>query len=292
MFIGNTKAVKLLEKSMENGRVSHAYLFSGPENVGKLALAKIFSRSLILEKPFDLGIKEEKNPFDLIVLSPEIEEKKGIIKEKEIKIESIRSLQKELALFPYEGKYKILIVDNAHKLTVSSQNALLKILEEPNETSIIILVTHEESKIIPTIKSRCQKVNFSLVDTEKIRKELQVSKEISLFSMGKPGLVFNMTKNPEELEMKKKNLEVISKFSGFGINKRFEIAEDLAQNLAQGIKIMEFWIWAIRNKIFENSNRNDFFSFKTIEKIEKTLDMLKNTNVNARLAIESLFLEI
>ena len=277
---------------MENGRVSHAYLFSGPENVGKLALAKIFSRSLILEKPFDLGIKEEKNPFDLIVLSPEIEEKKGIIKEKEIKIESIRGLQKELALFPYEGKYKILIVDNAHKLTVSSQNALLKILEEPNETSIIILVTHEESKIIPTIKSRCQKVNFFLVDIEKIRKELQVSEEISLFSMGKPGLVFNMTKNPEELEMKKKNLEVISKFSGFGINKRFEIAEDLAQNLAQGIKIMEFWIWAIRNKIFENSNRNDFFSFKTIEKIEKTLDKLKNTNVNARLAIESLFLEI
>lgn len=134
MFIGNTKAVKLLEKSMRNSRISHAYLFSGPENVGKLALAKIFSRGLILGKPLDLEINGKKNPFDMVILSPEIEEKKGITKEKDIKIENIRNLQKELSLFPYEGKYKILIVDNAHKLTVSSQNALLKILEEPNET--------------------------------------------------------------------------------------------------------------------------------------------------------------
>lgn len=292
MFIGNTKAVKLLEKSMRNSRISHAYLFSGPENVGKLALAKIFSRGLILGKPLDLEINGKKNPFDMVILSPEIEEKKGITKEKDIKIENIRNLQKELSLFPYEGKYKILIVDNAHKLTVSSQNALLKILEEPNETSIIILVTHEESKIIPTIKSRCQKVNFSLVGVEEIKKNFEVNKELILFSMGKPGLIFGMMKNPEELEMRKKNLEIINSFSGLGVNKRFEIAENLAQNLAQGIKILEFWVWVVRNNIFENPGREDFFSFKTIEKMEKTMDTLKNTNANARLAIESLFLEI
>ncbi len=292
LFIGNKKTVDLLKKSMKNNKISQAYLFSGPENVGKLSLAKIFSRSLILGKPLDFKTEERNNPLDLIILGPEIEEKKGIIKEKEIKIENIRNAQKDLSLFPYEGKYKILIIDNAHKLTLSSQNALLKTLEEPNETSILILITHEESKIIPTVKSRCQKINFSLVSSEEIKNNLQVSEELILFSMGKPGLIYKMIKDPKDLEIKKDDLEIIDRFSKIGINEKLKIAENMAQDLNWGIKRLEFWIWAIRINILKNSNLSKFFNFRTIEKIEKTLVVLKNTNVNPRLTIEKLFLEI
>lgn len=289
MFIGNTKAIKFLNKAIENGKISHAYLFSGPQSVGKFTLAKLFSMSLILGQSLDLKTENRKNPLDLIVLSPEIEEKKGIVKEKEIKIERIRNVQKDLSLFPYEGKYKILIVNDAQKLTVSSQNALLKILEEPNETSIIILVAKDDSKILPTIKSRCQKVIFSLVDLEEMAKSFEGAKESILFSMGRPGLFFKFLEDQESLEDKKKDFEVFRKFSKMGINERLKMAEKMSANSPEAVKKMEFWMWMARQESLQNGNSK---GFEVIEKIEKTLEIIKNTNANVRLVIENLFLEI
>ena len=292
MFIGNVKAVNLLNKSIENGKVNHAYLFSGPQNVGKFALAKIFSKSLIFGEPLKTDLSDFKNPLDLFVVVPEIEEKKGIVKEFDIKIEAVRNAQKKLTLFPYEGKYKILIIDNAHKMTVSSQNALLKTLEEPNETSIIILVTHDESKILPTIKSRCQKIKFSLVSFDEMRSGFPESENLILFSMGRPGLILKMKNNPEELEIKKKDLEILGKFSNLEINEKLQIAEEMAKNVSLGIERLEFWIWIIRSNAIKKNYQAGFFSFSTLEKIERVLEILKNTNANARLTIENLLLEI
>ena len=140
-FIGNKKAVTLLEKTIQSGKVSQAYLFSGPEAVGKFTLAKFFSRAIISNQSFtsilrNIKVNAGKDNFllDLIVLSPDVEEKNGIIREKDIPIEKIRNAQKELTLYPYQGKYKVLIINDAHKLTEQSQNALLKTLEEPNST--------------------------------------------------------------------------------------------------------------------------------------------------------------
>jgi len=291
MFIGNAKTINLLNKAIQNSKVSHAYLFSGPESVGKFFLAKIFARSVI--RGTELNFKDDgKVLVDILILKPEIEEKKGVTKEKEIKVEHIRNVQKNLSLFPYDGKYKVLIINDAHKMSVSAQNSLLKILEEPNETSIIILVTHDDSKIISTIKSRCQRMNFSLVDLKEIEKIADNNKDVIKFSMGRPGLVFKILENEDELDNKIKELEDLKRFSDLGINERLKLAEKMSSDSMKTIQRLEFWTWIIRLEALENSHSAEFFSFKTIEKIEKSAETIKSTNANTRFILENLFLEI
>jgi DNA polymerase III subunit delta' len=293
MFIGNQKIIQFLSKVAGSNKISQAYLFSGPESVGKFTLAKIFAKSLIQEKPFELE-DDNKNIPDLIVIEPEIEEKKGIIKEKDIKIERIREVQEKLALFPYSGKFKVLIINNAHRMTISAQNALLKLLEEPNETSIIILITHEESKLLSTMKSRCQKINFSLATTEEIIVIISDAKEarkLAVFSMGRPGLALKIRENREVFDLRNEYLDHLNRFPSMGINEMFNLSEKISSDTSELIKFFEFWMWLIRMEALKKGESN-IFNFETLEKIEKSLGVIKNTNANVRLVVENLFLEI
>ncbi|OGI17550.1 MAG: hypothetical protein A3J63_04115 [Candidatus Moranbacteria bacterium RIFCSPHIGHO2_02_FULL_40_12b] len=293
-FIGNKKAVTLLEKTIQSGKVSQAYLFSGPEAVGKFTLAKFFSRAIISNQSFtsilrNIKVNAGKDNFllDLIVLSPDVEEKNGIIREKDIPIEKIRNAQKELTLYPYQGKYKVLIINDAHKLTEQSQNALLKTLEEPNSTSVIILATHEEAKIFPTIKSRCQKINFNLVPDSEINLEASEMKDISLYSLGRPGLAVNMINKKEELSFFKGALDELRELSSASVNQRLAKAEEISKNKIEAIKKMNVWIWFLHKKSITEPK---FFSI--LEKIHKCMDEINNTNASARLLLENLFLDL
>ncbi len=293
MFIGNNNAVKLLERIIKSGKISHVYLFSGPESVGKLAIAKIFAKGIMTRQSFASILSSmkvnDKNAIlpDLIILEPEIEEKKGVIREMDIKIEKVREIQKKLSLFPYKGEYKVLIVNNAHRMTEESQNALLKTLEEPNETSIIVLVTHEEGKILPTVKSRCQKIKFNLVPANEIKEKSSASDEIISLSLGRPGLAIRMNKDEEEFDLRTDALKKLRSLPKAGINQRLKMAEELSKDISGAIKKMELWIWSLHDPA-----QKDIRLFKVIEKIEKSLDEIKNTNANTRLILENLLLNL
>lgn len=295
LFLGNQKAVNLLNRILEKGSFSQAYIFHGPENVGKFTLAKMFAKSLILEKN-SLSETGGKTLLDLICVSPRTEEKKGIIKEKEISVEQIREAQEALALFPVSGKFKVLIIENASRMSASSQNALLKSLEEPNPTSTIILVAHEFSKILPTIKSRCQKINFFLAKLGEIEKHSSKSgagnpEEIALFSLGRPGLAFDIIGKKEDMEEKRENIKQFRNIFKMNISEKFSIAEEMSKNVPQALKKMELWIWIIHQSLArEKYSKID--NFRIIERIKKSAETLKNTNANAKLVLENLFLDL
>lgn len=304
MFIGNQKAVKFLEKCLKRGIVAQSYLFSGPESVGKFTLAKNFAKCLInstgttllYSNVADADFDSKKIILDLIIIEPEREEKKGITKEKDIKIENVRDAQKELTLFPYQGKYKVLIINNAHRMTEEAQNALLKILEEPNTTSVIILVTSEENKILSTLKSRCQKIRFNCVSAEEIKKFLakeKISAEVISLSFGKPGLALIMEENEEELDFRRQSLGDLKEIQKAGINQRLKMAEELARNVPRAVQELEFWTQILHDKTKEVKNQTPVFTlFGIIEKIEKCLWAIKNTNANSRLILENLLLNL
>ena len=317
MFIGHQKIVSLLNKSLKKRKIAQAYLFCGPESVGKFTLAQLFAESLISKKPEmnltkltavenDGGEKENyklagKDGFrlDMIVVKPEIEiNRKGILKEKEIKIEKIKEVQKELSSFPYRGEYKILIINNAHRMTESAQNALLKILEEPNRTSVIILVTHEEGKIIPTIHSRCQKLKFYLVPQGEIKKELsrtgdRADDEIIFLAMGRPGLATKIKAGSEEKLALGSAYQEIKSLPGLGINDRFRIAEELSRNIPETIKKLDFWVWILNKEASESQElAKSVKRIKLAGEIEKSTESLKNTSFNSRLILENLLLSI
>ncbi|PIP27427.1 MAG: DNA polymerase III subunit delta', partial [Candidatus Moranbacteria bacterium CG23_combo_of_CG06-09_8_20_14_all_39_10] len=161
-IIGHQKIINLLDRAIAKDAVSHAYLFSGPESVGKFTVALDFAERLIGNI--------DSISSDLISIKPEIEENKGVIKKLDIKIEAIRNLLHKLSLTSVGGRYKVVIIDDADRLNRTAQNALLKTLEEPNAKVVLILVCQDERKLLPTIISRCQKMRFGLVKEAEIEK--------------------------------------------------------------------------------------------------------------------------
>lgn len=162
---GQDKALNQLKKAM-TGNLSHAYLFVGPEGVGKMFTAKMWAYSLLAQ--FDeegiIYLREGIHP-DLLVI--EKEENKALIGKERI----VKDLEPWLALKPYRSKYRIAIIRDAHLLSMEAANALLKTLEEPPFYAVIILVADENS-LLETIISRCQVIRFSPLNVETVKQIL------------------------------------------------------------------------------------------------------------------------
>lgn len=297
-FSGNQKKVSFLNLFLQKGNFNHAYLFSGPTGVGKFTLAKIFALSLISKKnKLDFSKTfDNTDLLDLLLVEPKIEEKKGVIKQKNISVESVRDALINLSLFPYRGAYKVLIINNAHLLTISAQNALLKNLEEPNETSILILISDDELSILPTIKSRCQRINFSLADESEMREKFEgkISSDIDLLSlaMGRPGLLEKMLKDKELIEFSKASLSELFELKNSNIIKKLKIAEDSAKNIVKSLEKLALWSWILRLSVKNKGTQQILGTYAVIEKIDEASTILKTTNANPRLVLENLFMEI
>jgi len=300
MLIGHKKQIKFLEDSIRAGKISQAYLFSGPEGVGKFALAKIFAQSQIQGRDdfkYDENFSENKN-LDLEILFPEVIEKKGLIKIRDIDVDRVRDAQKKLALFPSIGKKRFLIINDAHRLTIAGQNTLLKNLEEPNSSSVIILVTHREGAILKTIKSRCQKINFNLVSLDEIKEGFKdkitsdLLEKMIIFSMGKPGEMNKFLEDQGLLLQRELFLKDLNMLQRMNVTEKFDLAQKYAKNTGEAIKKLEFWIWMIRVQTYKNLGNKEVLknNFRIIEKIEEVLIKVKNPSLNSRLIFENLFL--
>jgi len=168
------KVINFLFNSFRENRISHAYIFLGPEGVGKSFTAKYFAQILNCtnkENPpcFEcsncIKIENDNHP-DVHWIRPE-EGSQGI------KIETIRELQEKISLKPYEAKFKVFIIEKADSLLEDASNCLLKTLEEPPGESVLILLAEEIEKFLPTIVSRCQIVRFSLLKKKMIENFLR-----------------------------------------------------------------------------------------------------------------------
>ncbi len=297
-FIGNVKSVGLLQKALERGSLNHAYIFSGPERVGKFTLAKMFALSAIE----GVGLKTSIGDFnkdamlDLIVVSPEIVEKNGISKQRDISIEAVRDAKQSLSLFPYHGKFKILIIDDAHKMNGSGQNGLLKILEEPNQTTMIILVTHEIDRILPTILSRCQVINFGLVDDEDMKEgfaeNFSFPPDCIELSIGRPGLAQFLSENVDEKIFRADALHEFSQLKKGSLNERFKLADEFSKDVVRTLDKLNMWMWEMRKISNSQGGQERRQSYENIEKIQKAMTVLKRTNANTKLVLETLFMDL
>jgi DNA polymerase-3 subunit delta' len=133
-----------LENALKNKKYAHAYLFCGPDNQSKMLLATEFARKI-------LGVENAERPNpDLITIS-----------EEKLKIEDIRNLISDLSLKPFHYEYKVAIVDAFENVTEEAANSILKTLEEPNPSTILILLAKSKLSVLPTIASRCQAIYFN-----------------------------------------------------------------------------------------------------------------------------------
>jgi DNA polymerase-3 subunit delta' len=159
-IIGQDKAISILVRSMQRGRIASSYLFAGEPGIGKKYTAITMAKALnCLTSPDDAcddcpscrKIDSGTHP-DFLLISPE---------SGQIRIEEIRAIDEMLSLKAFEGRYKVVIVDDADTMNQYAANAFLKTLEEPPEASLIILVSSNPARLPDTIRSRCSRINFS-----------------------------------------------------------------------------------------------------------------------------------
>jgi len=163
---GHEKQKIYFEEALKRNNLSHAYLFGGPEGIGKKRFAYDIFRLINQREP-------EGDP-DFKLLTPRLEDD-----ETKIYTEDIRDLKAYLALKPYYGPYKFVVINDADRLMPQAANAFLKILEEPSPFTTIILISSKSKLILPTVLSRCEKVQFLPSSEKKI--DDKTAKEVAEF---------------------------------------------------------------------------------------------------------------
>ncbi|PIS39524.1 MAG: hypothetical protein COT33_01485 [Candidatus Nealsonbacteria bacterium CG08_land_8_20_14_0_20_38_20] len=296
MLIGHQKQWGILKKLAETGKLSHAYLFSGPEKLGKKKIA-LELLSLLFGK--ELG--EAVHP-DFVFIGPT---------EGEIKISQIRGLSWRLSLKNLSAPFKGAIIDNAHLMNFQAQTCLLKTLEEPRGKAILILVTQYPQSLLPTIISRCQTIKFypaagSEIENYLISKGLseEKAKEIAEISLGRPGLAIDFLLKPEKIEEYRKAVSGIVKIANSNLAIRFQYAKKISENPAGSRftgEILEIWLWYLRKILLSKIQGKEDANFKNfpISKLRNILQfgqrinfLAITQNINQRLALENLMLEL
>ena len=299
MIVGNEKKIDMLRQIIKNDNIPHAMIFSGPEMIGKKKIAiefikNIFCEDLCGECYFCKSI--ECNP-DINIITPV---------DGNIEIEEIRKAKERLSLKPYHNKIKALIIDDSHLMKSDAQNALLKMLEEPKGDTLIIFITPFKEMLLKTIRSRAQEIKFSLVGNEEIEKYLislgassKKAKEISLISSGQIGKAINFFEDKSKMDFFNKSIEDIIFLSQSNISQRFQYAEKLKDDKIKIIEILDIWERFLRReillKIFNYKSSVNYSLQKTkelIDELEKIKYIIESSNINKRIAFESLLIKL
>lgn len=291
-FIGHNKQRKMLKEMVGKGKIPHNLLFVGPEAIGKKRVAKEFVKLVNCETDNCCNecvscrqMNAGNHPDFLLVEG-----------EKEIKIDQIRDAQKKLSLTGRtKDSFKAVIIDRAHRLNNQAQAALLKTLEEPKGNALIILVTEHPNLLLDTILSRSWKMKFSPVKSDDIMEKLiekgankKKAKEIAELSFSKPGLAFKLFENKKfkrKWLQKKKDLETL-KQANYG--ERFNYVKKLAQNRQKAEETLKIWLSLLRKEVLEEKRK----SSEVLEEIEKILFLTSKTNVNLKLSLERVIINL
>lgn len=177
--LGQSKAVALLSNALKNDRLAHAYLFTGPEGVGKATTARQFAATLLCSSNTTDGpcgscntcqqFASGNNP-DFLHIRPQ-----GAT----IKINQVRDLKKTIGFPPLESPCRVILLDEVHTMRREAGNSLLKLLEEPPPDNILLLTAIDSEPILPTIVSRCQVIPFYPLSTELAAEIIQRNMDMS-----------------------------------------------------------------------------------------------------------------
>lgn len=306
-IVGHDQQLQQLEQEIQSGNISHAYLFSGPKDVGKFRVAKVFAMILQCPNNFCRRCKDcqmlQNGTHPDTILMPDTGET--------ISIDEVRELIRKTNLTS-QYKHRLIVIENIERMPIEAQNSFLKTLEEPPGDTIFLMTTTRINQVLPTILSRVRTYEFSNVDDEVLEGylkekfgDLQGLPEILEIAQGRPGFAIHLMKDPTALaEQRGLFLQIDSFLKKNALAEKFQFVDTLVKDDDDddGKKLNLFFDTFSRylRKLAFDYLRNPHHPLKprfTLHEIVNLFESLEKTrylidrNANRKLAIENLFLE-
>lgn len=300
----NSKQRKHLEQFITKNALAQAYHFCGPAGTGKKAIVVDFISKVNRISNKDLLLKN-RHP-DVIFVEPEIESKGEKLRKKDISIAQVRDAMEKAQYYPYQSRFKFVVINEAETMTSPASNSLLKFLEEPANDTIICLISNNEQRVLPTIRSRCQPLRFGLQPAEKIENELRAAyphkqdrqiSECAKFSRGRIDYALNFCSDDELIEKVKGHQDAFRKALRGGLLEGISLSEKLFKDQNALLLIMEEWIWFLRDFLKELiAKKEDARVVKKVFAILASLVRLKSKieyqNTNTKIQLDNFFVQL
>ncbi|MDO8600827.1 MAG: hypothetical protein Q7R73_04490 [bacterium] len=299
MLIGHTRQLLYLKKAAANGMLGHAYLFEGPKHVGKMTTALEWASSFFPSS--ERGFVGAGSHPDVIVLSKECHlSEKAEENENTIGIDDVHELRRLMTLSTRVGTHRIAIIDGAEDMQSPAQNALLKILEEPGAGKLFILVSHDASRLLPTILSRVVSMSFSYLsdaDMQKYAKEAGVAvkdeKDLLFSAGGRPGVLARLVRDAEFRTEARERKKMLASLVGAPLFENMKVASVIAGDRDAESEFFFGFFRMLREELTDALERGEGTREQAL--LRNTLRIkryMDTTNVNRRLALENVILEL
>lgn len=320
-IVGHEKIKEHLMNAIKLNKVSHAYILNGEEGIGKKTIAAVFAKAVQCERGgaepcgecHSCIQAESNNQPDIIWVKHE--------KPSSIGVEDVRlQVNSDILIKPYSSRYKVYIIDDAQKMTVQAQNALLKTIEEPPAYGIIMLLTTNADSFLPTILSRCVTLNLKPLSSKEIKDYLMTHEKVpdyraafaAAFAQGRLGRAIDIATSDNFNELKDNVLHLLKYIDEMELT---EIIEAIKQASAHKIDIEDYidfmMMWYRDVLMYKSTNDANLVIFKDelkyirkdatdrsydgLERILKAMDVAKTrlaANVNFDLTMELMLLTI
>jgi len=265
-LIGNARALAAVQRALASSSPPHAWLLVGPEGVGKAALTRWLAQAVNCERiagaeggvgahhdaplpTADGGQQPAVEPCgecaqcvriargihsDVITVSiPPPEPNEPL--HKEISVDQVREVERAVALAPFEGRTRVVIIDPADAMSIGAQNAFLKTLEEPPPNAAFVLIATREDRLLETVRSRCRRVEFTLVPLGEIEAALrgrgvegEEAQLLARLAGGRPERALEMAENPSRVEKRRETLGQARELGSLPMADLMDLSERLA----------------------------------------------------------------
>lgn len=294
-IFGHTKRMEELERDVSENCLAHAYLFVGPEDIGKFTVARKLAGILQCEKDFC----HECSSCIQVAKGQHLDTIEFANNGESIKIEEVRKMIERLQMTS-QSKYKIVLIDALERMTHEAANSFLKILEEPPDRTVFIMTASSVGRLLPTVVSRVRILKFTGNETGEVKIQIaekfpelspELLEQIAIFAFGKMGRAIRLAENQEMVAELMGVYRAVERFLDNPVlAEKFVYANQIVEEEGKVEMFLQILTLVTRTRLLQGDEKREHYA-KNLLKIADA-GMLLKKNVNARLVLENLMLAL